>query len=450
MAEDFQGGYTKVGKLWKLPMSAAPSTKKWQARYICARDGFLMYYKTSKAPEFFNPKAAGVIPLGGAKIELVAAGPEKLGITYGLKITHPDFAPGCRLMLAAETEDEQRSWFDVLTECSRVTLENALLGDKMLEQLRSQGAEAAEGQRRALAALQEHSEKLASERAKREKLATDSEAMIAEREAELAAAIAASEAASAAAAANEAAAKESAEAAARLRVERQRLESEKAEKEAEAARAAEEAVRLEAERERLESEKAATEAEATRAAEQAARLQSERARLESEKAAKEVEAARAAEEAARLQAEVEAKAGLEEKLLSSEGKSKELADKLATAEKERKALQKRLRAAEDSLARLDAALKRSGVTLDIEIAADVKSLRSFFESRAEEVARDAKRLDIMRAAVTAKRDYTRRASDSLTPGEAAKVAAEVVKPDGASAAAAPSALQPTSDGSDSD
>ena len=67
----------------------------------------------------------------------------------------------------------------------------------------------------------------------------------------------------------------------------------------------------------------------------------------------------------------------------------------------RKRLERKLQIAEDSLKRLDGALRRNGVKLDVDVFADVKTLLSFFEERAEEAKRDATRIDIMKAALKA-------------------------------------------------
>lgn len=47
----------------------------------------------------------------------------------------------------------------------------------------------------------------------------------------------------------------------------------------------------------------------------------------------------------------------------------------------RKRLEKKLQIAESSLKRLDAALKRNGVKMDVDVFADVKTLMTFFEER---------------------------------------------------------------------
>lgn len=71
----------------------------------------------------------------------------------------------------------------------------------------------------------------------------------------------------------------------------------------------------------------------------------------------------------------------------------------------RRALERKLLIAEDSLRRLDAALRKHGIKLDIDVYADVKTLMNFFEERVEEARRDAKRIEIMKNALHAKRQY---------------------------------------------
>jgi hypothetical protein len=109
-----------------------------------AKDGYLLYYMNGSLTQtFFDTKPKGIIPLGGCKVDAVARGPN--GKKFGLKITHPDFMAGKMLILAAETEADQKAWEQALNDCSRVTLENAMLGDAHIEKLRSEGSGGAEG-----------------------------------------------------------------------------------------------------------------------------------------------------------------------------------------------------------------------------------------------------------------------------------------------------------------
>ena len=73
-------------------------------------------------------------------METVERGPK--GGKFGIKITHPDFYTGRALILSAETAESQAQWVAALNDCARVTMENALLGDSMIEKLRAHGTAA--------------------------------------------------------------------------------------------------------------------------------------------------------------------------------------------------------------------------------------------------------------------------------------------------------------------
>jgi hypothetical protein len=107
-----------------------------------AQDGFLFYYppNSSANPTHFNTKPKGLVPLGGSKVETVERGPK--GCKFGIKVTHPDFYAGRALVLAAESAESQEAWKKTLEDCSRVTMQNALLGDAMVEKLRAAGTTA--------------------------------------------------------------------------------------------------------------------------------------------------------------------------------------------------------------------------------------------------------------------------------------------------------------------
>jgi len=84
---------------------------------------------------------------------------------------------------------------------------------------------------------------------------------------------------------------------------------------------------------------------------------------------------------------------------------KEQKDKLKKETRERRKLERKLAIAEDSVKRLDDALRRNGIKLDIDVFADVKTLLKFFEERVDAVKRDAQRIDIMKKALKAKSRY---------------------------------------------
>jgi hypothetical protein len=151
--------WQRAGFLFKLPMSN-PLSEKWKKRLCVAKDGFLFYYDTgSPAQAFFDTKPKGAIPLGGCRVERVARGPP--GAPFGLRVSQPDFRPGKTLLLAAELEEEQAAWERVIRElCSRVTVENALLGQGLRE-----GADggAPEGGGERLRALREDAQRVMAE-----------------------------------------------------------------------------------------------------------------------------------------------------------------------------------------------------------------------------------------------------------------------------------------------
>ncbi len=138
-----------------------------------------MYYVSgSLTAKFFDTKPKGIIPLGGCKVEKLQRGPQ--GGKFGLKISHPDFAAGKMLVLAAEKEEDQRGWEKAINDCSRVTMENALLGDGMIEQLRAAGTGDESGAAARLKALQEEALRIKFESEEKLRLLQNSDALIAQ------------------------------------------------------------------------------------------------------------------------------------------------------------------------------------------------------------------------------------------------------------------------------
>jgi hypothetical protein len=46
------------------------------------------------------------------------------------------------LLIAADTAEDQALWIKAVSDCSRVTMENAMLGDSIIEKLRAAGTAA--------------------------------------------------------------------------------------------------------------------------------------------------------------------------------------------------------------------------------------------------------------------------------------------------------------------
>ena len=59
------------------------------------------------------------------------------------------------LLIAADTADDQALWVKAVSDCSRVTMENALLGDSIIEKLRAEGTAAEAETAAACKALEE-------------------------------------------------------------------------------------------------------------------------------------------------------------------------------------------------------------------------------------------------------------------------------------------------------
>lgn len=73
-------------------------------------------------------------------------------------------------MLAAESEEEQVQWMEMLQDSGKVTWKNAQLGEAMIESLEAQGLQLAKEKQEYLDKLMEETEELSHQRAQREEL----------------------------------------------------------------------------------------------------------------------------------------------------------------------------------------------------------------------------------------------------------------------------------------
>nr|XP_057913589.1 pleckstrin homology domain-containing family D member 1 isoform X3 [Doryrhamphus excisus] len=161
---------TKVqlhGVLWKRPFGR-PSAK-WSRRFFIIKDSFLLYYAENEKRSFdssriFNIHPKGVIPLGGC----VVSATEDMGMPFGLVISLEDFSG--TIVVAAESEEEQLHWMEMLQESGKVTWKNAQLGEAMIESLEAQGLQLAKEKQEYLDKLMEETEELSHQRAQREEL----------------------------------------------------------------------------------------------------------------------------------------------------------------------------------------------------------------------------------------------------------------------------------------
>ncbi|KAM7403583.1 hypothetical protein PAMA_004167 [Pampus argenteus] len=139
---------TKVqlhGVLWKRPFGR-PSAK-WSRRLIdflllslsslvqrffIIKDSFLLYYAENEKRNFetnryFNIHPKGVIPLGGC----VVSANEELGMPFAVEINLEDFSG--TIALAAESEDEQIQWIEMLQDSGKVDLDGTAQSLKGVE-----------------------------------------------------------------------------------------------------------------------------------------------------------------------------------------------------------------------------------------------------------------------------------------------------------------------------
>ncbi|XP_061650677.1 pleckstrin homology domain-containing family D member 1 isoform X2 [Phyllopteryx taeniolatus] len=155
------------GVLWKRPFGR-PSAK-WSRRFFVIKDSFLLYYAESEKRSFessriFNIHPKGVIPLGGC----VVSATEDMGMPFGLVISLEDFSG--TIVVAAESEEQQLHWMEMLQESGKVTWKNAQLGEAMIESLEAQGLQLAKEKQEYLDKLMEETEELTHQRAQREEL----------------------------------------------------------------------------------------------------------------------------------------------------------------------------------------------------------------------------------------------------------------------------------------
>ncbi|XP_034530465.1 pleckstrin homology domain-containing family D member 1 [Notolabrus celidotus] len=161
---------TKVqlhGVLWKRPFGR-PSAK-WSRRFFIIKDSFLLYYAESEkrnfeTNRFFNIHPKGVIPLEGC----VVSANDNLGMPFAIVINLEDFTG--TVVVAAESEEEQVQWMEMLHESGKVTWKNAQLGEAMIESLEAQGLQLAKEKQEYLDKLMEETEELSHQRAQREEL----------------------------------------------------------------------------------------------------------------------------------------------------------------------------------------------------------------------------------------------------------------------------------------
>eukprot|EP00946_MAST-07B_sp_MAST-7B-sp1_P003013 g3013.t1 len=262
----------------------------------------------------------------------------------------------------------------VIGDCGRITWENALVGDSMIERLRNKGTELEKEHNDVLEEYQKEALRLRkekeafegkdNERKKHEEALKKTQSTLQEKEEAIRSLADAKKR-------SEAQIQEQHEAAQQLTEANQRAEQE--------------AKRLE--EERLQAELAMTD------------MEKQAALLEEQEELTKLAALETAEEA--VEREAEARKRLEE----IEASGATVDDQLDLERKRRLKAEKKLQKATASLARLEKALEKLDGQQRADANADVKKLKSFFERRVEEEKKKATLVATMKNAVSASRLY---------------------------------------------
>ena len=288
---------------------------------------------------------------------------------------HPDFGSGA-LILACENAKSRREWMAVIGDCGRITWENALLGDSMIERLRNKGTELEAEHDEATRRDQEEALKLRAEKdafESKEKRRMMTQQSVAD--------------AADAIKAKEDAIRSLAEAKATSMAKLQQQESE-------AQMLIEANKRAEEEAARLAEEKA-------QAADTMSEMEKQAALLEEQKALTELTLQETAADAKAREAEAQQR--LREIQESGQG----VDEQLDLERQRRRKAERKLEVASKSLGRLEHALTRLEGQQRADADANVKKLRSFFEKRAEDEKKKAALVETMKAAVLANKLYRR-------------------------------------------
>ena len=358
-------------------------TGRWQKRWFVLKDGYLLYYGTfKKATDKFDQHPRGAIPLGNCSIEAFDDAVKLPPNYFAFKATHTNFGGGA-MCLACLGKEEREEWMASMRDCRRITYENALLGDAMIEKLNNASSQLTAENEKALNDFQSSALRLREEREAHEaatKKMQSGAQQLSKIEEEL----------------EEKRAKAKA-----IEDEAQRVLDELKQKEMEKERLDEENKRILAEQERLAKEKDEAESQFSNLTEEAATLEEKRILAERER---EEQAKKAQEE------EEEVRKRIEEMLKNKSS----IEHQLEKERVKRKKAEVKLKLAQDSVRRLDSFLKRSGANLDAEVTSDVKKLLRFFEDRREDLIHEAKFTETVKSHLQAHKGYhneSRRLSD---------------------------------------
>eukprot|EP00118_Oscarella_pearsei_P020179 m.218008 g.218008 ORF g.218008 m.218008 type:complete len:495 (+) comp39887_c0_seq9:206-1690(+) len=391
---------------------------KWQRRFFIIKEGFILYYPEAEKKAFekshhFNIHPKGVIPLGGCAVKALDDQVEKT--KFPMIVEHKDFKGN--IVLASDSLEEREGWMKMISTSGRVTWKNAQLGDAMITQLEAQSRRMADQQQKITGQLQEEASALLAEKGKKDELEKLAAELATEKKA--------------------------------IEDQLEKFQEDKEVTEGELKGTLETLQQLKHEKDDitlslqslqnrfvvLSQKQELTTAQLEERNSLAKQLEEEKMKLlnqtssltdtlETVQSAKEKlgEEKKKAEELLLKEAQEKKQIEQEKKrqslvVLEKEEMIKQVEQEKAEKEKaylkekkQRVATEKRLRLAEDSLKRVDRALKESGIHLDLQLETDVKNLKQFFEEIVEEVRLEAEKPQIMKEALTARVQYSRKSA----------------------------------------
>ena len=352
----------KAGVVYKLPWSG--KAKAWKRRYFVVKDGYMMYYNKAPKPGVtsFNTHPRGVLPLGDTTCEEFLPKVKPPPGHYAFRVSHPSFGKGS-LVACVDSREGLESWMSVLRDSSRVTWEAAVFGDTLINQLREKASENLEKHRKAL-------EQAKADAAGAMKLKQEREEAL----------------------------KKHAEALEQAELHKKEMEEHEAS--VQGVSSVKDDTKALLEQKKAEAYKLArTQSNLTKMHQELMKghatkmMQLEKVKLTAEEMARKKAAADKELAKTVRDANEKLKSASTEVEKAQAIHDKHMAD-LALAKAERTAMEEKLKEAEESLKNLDNALRKSGVMVDINVSADVKNLRNFFESKAKNMQAEVEELEL--------------------------------------------------------
>ena len=352
----------KSGLVYKLPWSG--KGKSWKRRYVVVKDGYMMYYKKMPAPgkTHFDIHPKGILPLGETKVEIFVPKVAPPPGHHAFRISHKSFGSGS-LVACVESKAALDEWVKILQDSSRVTWEAAVYGDSLINQLRDKGAALLEESEKSLQQAKVDAEvalKLKEEREKALEAHQSAIDLAVKKKQEIEDSLVAQTE------------KQSRKASAAAKLEELKNET---------AKLSQTQSNLQDKHEDLlKSHSSAT-------------LLFQKAKNQTDEIAK-----KKAEADAQLQKVNTKRAAMLKRHTSTlDEESSAFAkyqEDLKLAKEKRAMLEKQVKEAEKSLQHLDAALRKSGVKIDIDVTADVKNLTSFFEETVDNMKKEKEEFEL--------------------------------------------------------